>query len=134
MKRVLTEAGVADLPHLVLPTALRVDRYRYPVAVVRGLRRQSLLGLLRFNNRCRGIIVEADQSEIAREETLVHEVIHAIWPDHLHRVDGIARRKIHEEDYVHALDHRLARVLRHNNLPRMFGELHGAAKALGVKR
>lgn len=135
MKLLSKDRFLRNLPHLVLPTPLTAKGKTYPIAVVRGLNdAKGISGYISWERGQRGILIEAENTPEEREVSLVHEMVHAVWPHRLHKLNGQVLKGKDEEDFVHALDGPLTAALRDNNLPRLFGEMHAAARAIGASR
>lgn len=86
---------------LLLPRTLRLRGALYRVVVCDELRGRGLDG--HFDEKTRTIRIAADLDDRAREETLLHEILHGVHPG-----DG----GDHEEAVVDAMAAPLLEVLR----------------------
>lgn len=67
-----------------IPNRMVIDGQVWRIYLQKGLSKEAnCLGLCIFNDR--EIFIDADQSLREQRITLIHEVLHAIWPRHLPR-------------------------------------------------
>lgn len=65
--------------------------------------------------RTQNIFIEPTATEQKKEQTLIHEILHAIWWQ-----NGLAERykgddSVREEEIIHTLSHGIYQVLKDNN-------------------
>lgn len=117
----------------MIPSRLRLGRRLFPIAVVAGLSRETnCLASIQLLEP-RGILIEAAQSQQSREVSLIHELLHGIWPPQHTRADSVIKQGRTEEDLVETLDLPLYSALQDNDIQRLFGEIHSAARTMGFK-